>query len=247
MIRRHLRTRSLQEEETETIDPDFWSFEDKNDVWILVCSIGVGLTTLFLLYRLCRDCFWVEGGSKIKKSLLSERLEQQEKEREEKVKRKKEKKASKEAKKRQVAAAEIESEKLKNSQKSEQNNHDPAHDGSRIRVPSKSSDPSGKNQHTRSKAARRPSNGSTASVGSRSKHEPRRQISASKSFDGGTKRQRSTSSMLSSSGSRNDGGPKTPRKAGVKGFLGPAGGNRKNNVVRSQSPPRRHLNSRTRP
>lgn len=232
MSRPNLRIRSLE----ETEDPDFWSLENENDVWLLVCSVGVGLTTLFLLYRICKDCCMVEGGSRIKRSKLSERLEEQEQEKKEKALRKKEKREKKNA----ILKAKHALSK-KSSSKTAPIGHE-ANDNNRVLVPSKSTG-NGKNSGS-TRPTRRPSTGSTVSVGSRSKHEPRRQIKESKSFDNGKKRQPSSSGSLPSSkkkvtATKNKSGSRNPKKAEVKGFLGPGDSKGPKKGTRAKSPPRR--------
>jgi hypothetical protein len=209
MVRPNLRIRSLEETESAdsvAADADFWSFEDENDIWILVCSIGVGLTALFLLYRICKDCCIVEGGSRIKRSKLSERLENQEKAEWEPAKQAR----SRSTNKRKIGASDKENQKggtpkakkkksKKSSSKTESTNRDTS-DDSRTFVSSKSA------------GKRTPGTGSTVSVGSTSKREPRRHISASKSFDDGTKRRLRSSSPPSEkkTASSKSAGKRTP-------------------------------------
>jgi hypothetical protein len=258
MVRPNLRIRSLEETESAdsvAADADFWSFEDENDIWILVCSIGVGLTALFLLYRICKDCCIVEGGSRIKRSKLSERLENQEKAEWEPAKQAR----SRSTNKRKIGASDKENQKggtpkakkkksKKSSSKTESTNRDTS-DDSRTFVSSKSA------------GKRTPGTGSTVSVGSTSKREPRRHISASKSFDNGTKG-RPSSSHISASKSFDNGTKRPPsssrppsekkpasqqsssrskssKKAEVKGFLGPGNSTSPKKPGRPQTPPRR--------
>lgn len=70
-------------------DPStFKPFTHTDDMWVLICSILVGLSALFLIFRIAVDCFLVESGHEIKRSTVSARIEEQKKARAAKLERK---------------------------------------------------------------------------------------------------------------------------------------------------------------
>jgi hypothetical protein len=53
--------------------------ESDDLTWIIVFSVVLGLSFLFLVYRICKDCFLVKDGEQIKGESLTERKERKEK------------------------------------------------------------------------------------------------------------------------------------------------------------------------
>eukprot|EP00980_Cylindrotheca_fusiformis_P026645 scaffold16771_cov99-Cylindrotheca_fusiformis.AAC.2 len=53
--------------------------ETEDNTWLIICSVGIALSLLFLMYRFCKDCLLVKDGAKIDKSqTLSARKESME-------------------------------------------------------------------------------------------------------------------------------------------------------------------------
>jgi hypothetical protein len=52
--------------------------ESDNQTWVIVFAVVIGLSFLFLVYRICKDCFLVKDGAQIKGQTLAERKERKE-------------------------------------------------------------------------------------------------------------------------------------------------------------------------
>jgi hypothetical protein len=254
--------------------------ESDDLTWIIVFSVVLGLSFLFLVYRICKDCFLVKDGEQIKGESLTERKERKEKSLAERKERKESggtveehngpsnyfygwrnsdqraKEAPKDKSSRSVkkegsngssprgsgknASRDDRSsnEKRPNSKKGDRvgSKSPKAHTGKKKPSGSQGKPSSSKTESTnrdtsdhkflspKSAGKRTPGTGSTASVGSTSKREPRRHISASKSFDNSTKRRLRSSSPPSekkTASKQSNSRSKSSKKAEVKGFLGP--------------------------
>jgi hypothetical protein len=241
--------------------------ESDDLTWIIVFSVVLGLSFLFLVYRICKDCFLVKDGEQIKGESLTERKERKRRSLAEKRERKEKSLAEKkERKERSLAKRKERKESAKkegsngssprgsgknasrddrssngkrpNSKKGDRvgSKRPKAHTGKKKPSGSQGKPSSSKTESTnrdtsdhkflspKSAGKRTPGTGSTASVGSTSKREPRRHISASKSFDNSTKRRLRSSSPPSekkTASKQSNSRSKSSKKAEVKGFLGP--------------------------
>ncbi|KAL3942497.1 MAG: hypothetical protein SGBAC_003309 [Bacillariaceae sp.] len=178
----YLRHRQLVEGDSTTFKP----FEDNDDMWILICSVGVGVSALFLLVRICADCFMVEGGHTIKRSTVSARMEEQEKARKAKNTKKQRKAQATEAKKihkqeKKQRKKQMKGGTIRGVGKGKRPPPPPDQGSNRRRIPSKSSEDfsadSGKPMVKR-RPSRASSHDSTELIS-----PPRRQASRSKSAE----------------------------------------------------------------
>jgi hypothetical protein len=64
---------SVKTNETSSGGSD--TIESDDLTWVIVCSVVIGLSFLFLVYRVCKDCFLVKDGEQIKGQSLAERKE----------------------------------------------------------------------------------------------------------------------------------------------------------------------------